>query len=334
MVIAYILASALAFLLARYGTPIARSAALRFGVVDQPDGNLKNHAEPVPYFGGLAIYLAVLIPLCLFYEFDARILSILLAGTLVLLLGLIDDFGVLTPGAKFVGQIIAAIVLVKGDVIMRVETFPLWLNLTMTMLWLVGMTNALNIIDIMDGLAAGIALIGSLVLFVVALINHDTMIAIFTATLAGGLIGFLPYNFRPARIYMGDTGSMFLGLTLGTLAIIGDYSDRNRLAFFNPLLIFGVAIFDTIYVMILRVLQGRTPFLGSRDHFAVRLKLIGWPVNRIVMGSYLMAIVLGGAALLNIYLPVERSIALYGVVLIGFVILGWRLSKIQITHGN
>ncbi|HJZ13589.1 MAG TPA: MraY family glycosyltransferase [Acidobacteriota bacterium] len=334
MVIAYILASALAFLLARYGTPIARSAALRFGVVDQPDGNLKNHAEPVPYFGGLAIYLAVLIPLCLFYEFDARILSILLAGTLVLLLGLIDDFGVLTPGAKFVGQIIAAIVLVKGDVIMRVETFPLWLNLTMTMLWLVGMTNALNIIDIMDGLAAGIALIGSLVLFVVALINHDTMIAIFTATLAGGLIGFLPYNFRPARIYMGDTGSMFLGLTLGTLAIIGDYSDRNRLAFLNPLLIFGVAIFDTIYVMILRVLQGRTPFLGSRDHFAVRLKLIGWPVDRIVLGSYLMAIVLGGAALLNIYLPVERSIALYGVVLIGFVILGWRLSKIQITHGN
>ena len=334
MVIAYILASALAFLLARYGTPIARSAALRFGVVDQPDGNLKNHAEPVPYFGGLAIYLAVLIPLCLFYEFDARILSILLAGTLVLLLGLIDDFGVLTPGAKFVGQIIAAIVLVKGDVIMRVETFPLWLNLTMTMLWLVGMTNALNIIDIMDGLAAGIALIGSLVLFVVALINHDTMIAIFTATLAGGLIGFLPYNFRPARIYMGDTGSMFLGLTLGTLAIIGDYSDRNRLAFLNPLLIFGVAIFDTIYVMILRVLQGRTPFLGSRDHFAVRLKLIGWPVDRIVLGSYLMAIVLGGAALLNIYLPVERSIALYGVVLMGFVILGWRLSKIPITHGN
>ena len=172
MTIPFVLAGVLAFLLARYGTPLARAAALRFGVVDQPDGKLKDHLEAVPYFGGLSIYLSVLIPLCLFYEFDARILSILLAGTLVLLLGLIDDFGVLTPAAKFIGQVIAATVLIKGDVMIRVETFPIWVNLVLTILWIVGMTNALNIIDIMDGLSAGIALIGSLILFVVALINQ------------------------------------------------------------------------------------------------------------------------------------------------------------------
>src|SRR5262245_32149897 len=124
MILAYLLASLLSFLLALYGTPIARAAAIRFGVVDNPDGRLKNQQDPVPYFGGLAIYLAVLIPLCLFYSFDARILSILLAATLVLLLGLIDDFGVLTPMAKFLGQVVAVFVLMKGDVLIRVQAFP------------------------------------------------------------------------------------------------------------------------------------------------------------------------------------------------------------------
>src|SRR5437773_1508957 len=122
MAVSYCFASLLAFPLALYGTPIARAAALRFGIVDQPDGRLKNQTKPVPYFGGLAIYLSVLIPLCLFYTFDSRILSILLAGTLVLLLGLIDDFGVLTPGAKFSGQAIAAFVLIKGDIVIRVAS--------------------------------------------------------------------------------------------------------------------------------------------------------------------------------------------------------------------
>ena len=330
MTIPFVLAGVLAFLLARYGTPLARAAALRFGVVDQPDGKLKDHLEAVPYFGGLSIYLSVLIPLCLFYEFDARILSILLAGTLVLLLGLIDDFGVLTPAAKFIGQVIAATVLIKGDVMIRVETFPIWVNLVLTILWIVGMTNALNIIDIMDGLSAGIALIGSLILFVVALINQHQMIAMFTITVAGSLAGFLPYNFRPARIYMGDTGSMFLGLTLGTLAIIGDYSERNNLAFLNPILIFGVAIFDTIYVMVLRILQGRTPFLGSKDHFAVRLKTMGWSVAKIVVASYVIAMVLGCIALINMYLPAQSSLAVYSFVLVFFLILGWRLARIKV----
>src|SRR5262249_34699520 len=285
MLLSYLFAALLAFLIALYGVPIAMSAALRFGVVDKPDGRLKNQNDAVPYFGGLAVYIAVLIPLCLFYDFDIRILAILLAGTLVLLLGLIDDFGVLRPHAKFVGQLIAVIVLIKGDIVIKIHAFPYQVNLVLTVLWIVGMCNAFNIIDIMDGLAAGIALIASLFLFVVAILNHHNLIAIYTITLAGSLAGFLRYNFRPARIYLGDAGSLFLGLTLGALAIIGDYTANNRLAFLDPLLIFGVAIFDTVYVSILRVAKGKSPFLGSKDHFAVRLKTAGWPVTRIVSVS-------------------------------------------------
>ncbi len=331
MNLSYFLASFLAFLLALYGTPVARAAALRFGVVDNPDGRLKNQTEPVPYFGGLAIYLAVLIPLCLFYELDKRILAILLSGTLVLLLGLIDDFGVLTPAAKFMGQIVAAFVLIKSDVIIRIDFLPLYINLALTVLWIIGMTNAMNIIDIMDGLCAGISLVASFCLFFVAALKADKMIAIFALTLTGSLAGFLRYNFQPAKIYMGDAGSMFLGLCLGALAIIGDYSDVNRLALYNPILIFGVAIFDTVYVMILRLMQRKSPFLGSKDHFAIRLKIAGWPVSRIVIGSYVAATVLCILSLLNMFLPVTYSIALYVALAICFLGLGVVLSRIRVA---
>jgi len=331
MAVSYFFASLLAFLLALYGTPIAREAALRFGVVDQPDGRLKNQAEPIPYFGGLSIYLSVLIPLCLFYTFDARILSILLAGTLVLLLGLIDDFGVLTPGAKFSGQAIAAFVLIKGDIVIRVTSLHPAVCLILTLVWIIGMTNALNIIDIMDGLAVGVGLIGAIILFVVAVINQHYMIAMFTVTLAGSLAGFVRYNFRPAKIYMGDAGSMFLGLSLGALAIIGDYTAKNTLAFFNPLLIFGVAIFDTIYVMILRALHRKSPFLGSKDHYAVRLRSIGWSVTRVVLASYFLAAFLGLAAVWNMFVSHESSLVIYTIVLVFFLVSGWRLSRVKVV---
>jgi UDP-GlcNAc:undecaprenyl-phosphate GlcNAc-1-phosphate transferase len=330
MVWSYFFAALLAFLVGLYGTPIARAAALRFGVVDAPDGNLKTHQAAIPYLGGLAIYLAVLVPLCLFYTFDKSILSILLAGTLVLMLGLIDDFGVLTPAAKFIGQVIAAVVLVKGDILIRVESFPPYLNLALTLIWIIGMTNAFNIIDIMDGLAAGIALMSAIVLFVVALLNHHAMIAMMAVTLIGSLAGFLPYNFRPARIYMGDTGSMFLGLTLGALAIICDYSAHNWLAFFNPLLLFGVAIFDTAYVMVLRSLRRKSMFLGSKDHFALRLKLLGWSTAKVVVVSYLVAASLGACALWNMYLPFQVSIYLYCFIALIFLLFGWRLARVKV----
>jgi UDP-GlcNAc:undecaprenyl-phosphate GlcNAc-1-phosphate transferase len=331
MVLTYVFAGLLAFLLALYGTPIARSAALRFGVVDRPDGKLKDQADAVPYFGGLAIYLSVLIPLCLFYDFDSRILSILLSGTLVLLLGLIDDFGVLRPTAKFAGQLIAAIVLIKGDVCIKIASFPPQLNLILTILWIIGMCNAMNIIDIMDGLSAGTALIAAVFLFGVAVLNGHTLIAVFTVTLAGGLVGFLRYNFSPAKIYMGDTGSMFLGLTLGALAMIGDYTANNRLAFFNPLLFLAIPLFDTAYVMILRLIHGRSPFLGSKDHFAVRLKKKGWSATKIVLTSYAISAVLGGGAIVNMFMDGQQSLILYSAVLLFFLVAGWRLSRINVA---
>src|SRR5881396_413978 len=183
----YLLAFVLALLLALYGVPVARRAALQFNVVDRPDGRLKHQSAPVPYFGGLAVYLAFLISLALTFEFRQDVLGLVLGGTLMVMLGLIDDFGVLKPWPKLIGQLIAVFVLIRSGIRIEIAAFPDWL----------------------DGLAGGVSVIACLWLFVVALVNHDTTVAVMLAALAGSLVGFLRYNLHPATIYLGDAGSLF-----------------------------------------------------------------------------------------------------------------------------
>ena len=211
-------ATALVFSL--YGTPVAARAAVRFGIVDVPDGTLKTHRGPVPYLGGLAVYVSFVLTMALVFDFDQRVLGLLLAGTILVLLGLIDDFGVLGVWPKFLGQGFATLVLIKSDIAIHIGSLPGWANMALTVIWIVGATNAFNIIDIMDGLASGIALIASAFLLVVAFLNGHESIALMTATLMGSLLGFLRFNAHPARIFMGDTGSMFLGFALASLACI------------------------------------------------------------------------------------------------------------------
>ncbi|MBI5191538.1 MAG: undecaprenyl/decaprenyl-phosphate alpha-N-acetylglucosaminyl 1-phosphate transferase [Nitrospirae bacterium] len=305
----YFLTFVLSFLLAIYGTPMARQAAIKFGIVDRPDGNLKVQRDPVPYLGGLAIYLAFLLALSLTFTFSYELLGIMLGGTIIVLLGLIDDFGVLQPEVKLIGQIIAAFVLIKSGTMIYLTFIPFWLRVFLTGLWIVGVTNAFNIIDVMDGLSSGIAAIAAITLSVVAIGNEKTTVAIMAIALAGSALGFLRYNFHPAKIYMGDTGSMFLGFTLAALSIgntVGSYTKTNYFGFIAPVLILGVPIFDTLLVMFFRFRKGISMFHGSNDHFAIRLKRLGWPVRRIVVASYLAAAMLSAWALVLIrvsYLP-------------------------------
>ncbi|HEV8540600.1 MAG TPA: MraY family glycosyltransferase, partial [Nitrospiraceae bacterium] len=174
----YVLTFVLALLLALYGVPLARRAALRFNVVDHPDGRLKHQSAPVPYLGGLAVYLAFLVGLALTFEFRQDVLGLVLAGTLMVMVGLIDDFGVLTPGPKLIGQIIAVFVLIRSGIRIEIAAFPEWLDLLITVFWMIGIINAFNIIDIMDGLAGGVGVIACGWLFVVAVMNQDTMVAV------------------------------------------------------------------------------------------------------------------------------------------------------------
>lgn len=328
------LGAAAAFLLALYGTPVAARAAVEFGIVDRPDGRLKQHRGPTPYLGGLAIYASFLISLGLVFEFDRRVLGILLAGTILVLLGLIDDFGVLGPGPKFAGQFVAAWILIKSDIAIHIAILPEWLTVALSAIWIVGVANAFNIIDILDGLSAGTALVAACFLLAIAFLNGQPEIAVLTAVLAGSLLGFLRYNYHPARIFMGDCGSLFLGMTLAALAMIGKYDRHNPVGYLSPLLILAIPLFDTAYVAALRVLRGRSPFRGSPDHFALRLRAAGVSVRGVANLTYAAGALLGGLALWNLYLERAHSLFLFSGAAATMLLIGLALARVRVEGGG
>jgi len=328
----YFLTFILALLLSLYVTPLVKKAALQFGIIDKPDGKLKQHKTPVAYLGGLAIYISFLISLALTFSFDQEVLGLLLAGTIIVVLGLIDDFGVLSPVVKLFGQSIAIFVLIRSGIYIKLEFMPWYVSFPLSFLWLIGITNAFNIIDVMDGLSTGVALICSLVLFVVGIWNDRITIAIMAISLGGSLLGFLRYNFEPAKIYLGDTGSMFIGMMMGALAMIGDYTSKNVLACLTPVIILGVPIFDTLFVMYIRWRRGLHVIAGSPDHFALRLRKWRLSTKQTVIVSYAITAILGGAALLMVQVATEY-VAL-GIILslaCAALIVAYWLKKIDMT---
>jgi len=193
---------AVAALLAGWLTPRMRDAAVRFGIVDRPDGRLKTQREPVPYLGGLAVYLSFLLALSLTLRFDEHVLAILLAGSIVVILGLVDDLGQLGPWTKLAGQFVAVGVLVKSGIYIQLTFVPPAVAIALSVVWLLAVTNAFNLIDVMDGLSAGNACVAALVLLVVADLDGGVTTATLLAALAGSCLGFVRYNFAPAKIYI------------------------------------------------------------------------------------------------------------------------------------
>lgn len=330
------LSSFLAFLLgaglALYITPVIRTAALKFSIVDRPDGALKTHREPVPYLGGLAVFLSFLTTLGPLLEFSHEVLGILLASTLMLLVGLIDDLGALSPAEKLSGQLIAVAVLLKAGIFIKVLFLPGWVALPLSVLWLLTVTNAVNIIDIMDGLAPGVVAIATAFLAAAAIWSAETTVAIMSAALAGSLTGFLRFNFAPARIYLGDAGSLAIGLALGALAMNGAYTERNVTAAVTPVVILAVPLFDLGLVVVIRVLQGKSPFRGSPDHFALRLRRRGLSVPRTVVTTYGAGICAGllGLGLMSLERE-SHAAALVLLILFGALALGAFLGRERMT---
>jgi UDP-GlcNAc:undecaprenyl-phosphate GlcNAc-1-phosphate transferase len=329
--ILYLLCFLLACLLSVYLTPLMRQAALRFGIVDRPDGRLKNQAEPVPYLGGLAVYIAFLVTLAFTFTFDREVLGLLLGGTLLLLLGLVDDFGVLSPKVKLMGQFLAAFVMVKAGIKVQIVFLPDLVNIILSAFWIVAVTNAFNIIDIMDGLAAGVASVCCLVLSYVAIVNGRPVIAMMTLSLAGAMIGFLRYNFSPAKIYLGDTGSLFIGCMIASICLIGSYTAHNRIGILIPVVVLGVPLFDMLFVSYIRWRRGMSILLGSPDHFALRLRKWRLTTRQTVLCSYGLSALMGVAGILMLYASdLQALMILAGITLLGLG-LGYFLKKIDMT---
>jgi UDP-GlcNAc:undecaprenyl-phosphate GlcNAc-1-phosphate transferase len=329
--LSYLLSFALAAVLSAVFTPRVREAAIRFGIVDKPDGRLKNHREPIPYLGGLAICLSFLLTIALTFTFNEEVLGLLLAGSIVVILGLIDDLGQLGPWTKLFGQLIAILVLIKSGIYIKLTFLPEPLAILLSIIWLLAITNAFNLIDIMDGLSAGTAMIAAVVLAVVSDLNNGTASATLLLALAGSCLGFLKYNFEPARIFMGDTGSMFLGLLLGSLALSNSYTARNPVAALAPALILGVPIFDMLFVMVIRRLRGLPVMLGSPDHVALRMRKWRWSTRQTVVASYGATTALGVAAIVMTLVSLNGALIVLGSVSLTALVSGVLLKRIDMS---
>jgi UDP-GlcNAc:undecaprenyl-phosphate GlcNAc-1-phosphate transferase len=327
----WIVAFGTAFVVGLWATPVVGRAAQACGIVDKPDGVLKNHKAPVPYLGGVAIFGAFLVGLAASLEFRADVLGLLLAGAIIVILGLIDDLGALGPWVKLAGQAFAVAVLLKSGIYIKLVFLPVWLQIPLTVLWLLAITNAFNLIDIMDGLSAGVALVSSVLLFCVAVLAGRADSATLLAALAGALVAFLRYNFEPAKIYMGDTGSLFIGLMLGALAMNNSVTAHNRVAALAPAVILGVPLFDTLFVMYVRWKRGLPVMRGSPDHFALRLRKWRLTVRQTAFASYAATAVLGGLAFAMTLMGSRGAVAVLVAGMLAGLVTAGILKKIDMT---
>ena len=311
----YVLAFIIAIVVAYILTPRVISLANKTGAMDAPDER-KVHSKPIPRIGGLAIYFAFMVAALFTVDLTKEVVGLLTGATVILIVGIIDDFKSLPAKVKLMGQIIAAIVLVLFDVRIDCITNPFgdmfflseYLAIPITIFWIVGLTNTVNLIDGLDGLAAGVSTIAAITILLVALQQGFLLVAVLTAALAGAAMGFLQYNFNPAKIFMGDTGSMFLGYMLAGISVLGAVKSAATIALIVPILALGLPILDTTFAIVRRYLNGTPIFKPDRGHLHHRLLDMGFTQKQAVL---LMYVISGGLGLSAIELTeVSRGFGL------------------------
>lgn len=312
----YLLGFGLAFAISAGLTPFVRRYALAHGIVDKPSEERKIHRHEIAYLGGVAIFAGFLITVMLLVPISRQLIGLLLGCLILVTVGVIDDIYDLSPGVKFGGQVLAALVALAGGIGITQVTnpfggvidlnwgrmnFELWgahfhvtpLANLLSVLWMVGLANTVNFLDGLDGLACGISGIAALVMFGLAVAPHvgQPAVALLAIILAGAAFGFLPYNFFPARIFMGDSGAYFLGLTLAMLSI---YSGA-KLA--TAALVLGFPIVDALWAATRRLARRTSPFRADRQHFHHLLLDAGMTQRQAVLTLYAVAIFFGMVAL-------------------------------------
>jgi len=326
----FAIAFGLAFGISVTLTPLVARWARARGIVANPRQD-RWHAKPTPLLGGVAIYVATTVVVVAFAQKDTRLLGLLGGGAVLFVTGLIDDWRHLRPHTKLVAQIVAACALVVGGVQVGTEALAAF-AIPLTILWVVGITNAFNLLDNMDGLSAGTATIAAAFLFAFSVSAGNGSIAVLALAVAGGALGFLLFNFNPARIFMGDSGSMFLGFTLSGVALLGTREMASDIFFvlLVPVAMMGLPIFDTTLVTIVRTLEGRPLSQGGRDHLSHRLVAVGLSERQAVLVLYALAIGFGSLGLVGRSLGVWVSLLGAGALLVVAVLFGAYLAQVRI----
>lgn len=313
--------------------PLARKIAEKIGAIDVPKDARRMHKVPTPRLGGLAVFLGFLVSVLCFCEITRELIGLLCGSVIIVILGIFDDSHDLSAKLKFCVQIIAALVTIYiGDIKINFFTNPNifsdegvlllsdWISVPCTVLWIVAITNAVNLIDGLDGLAAGVSTIAAVSLVFIASMVDEPAIALIAIIIAGACLGFLPFNFRKKKkIFLGDTGATFLGYALAVLSVQGGFKSYAVISFAVPVLIFGLPIFDTAFAMLRRVLTGRSPMSPDRGHIHHRLVDMGFSQKQSVFILYAMSGVLGLTAVVLAESGAMRALLLLiGVLIVIF----------------
>lgn len=322
---AYFVAFTIALAVAYIATPQVINLATKAGALDAPDAR-KVHTKPIPRMGGLAIYAGFVLAVLASMHVNREIMGLLAGGTFILILGIIDDIMQLSAKVKLLGQIAAAAVLVLFDIRIEWLTNPFgemiyveYLAIPLTILWVVGLTNTVNLIDGLDGLAAGVSTIASITILLVALQQNFWSVAILSAALAGSALGFLQHNFNPAKIFMGDTGSMFLGYMLAAVSVTGAVKSAATIALIVPIVALGLPIMDTAFAIIRRYMSGKPIFKPDKGHLHHRLLEMGLTQKQAVLLMYVISGCLGMSAIAL----TEVNRALGALIVIGLVVVAF-----------
>lgn len=322
----------LALLLAFTTTPAVRAFAYILGAIDVPKDNRRMHTKPIPRIGGLAIFVSFVVSTAIFCEHTDSLLAIYAGGLLIVIVGVIDDIKPINAWFKLLAQIAAALIAVGFGVKLNFVNlfgeyfnFGIW-SIPLTVLWIVGLTNAINLIDGLDGLACGVSAISSVSLFFITLIKGDTQSAIIIAILASSCIGFLPFNSNPAKIFMGDTGALFLGYTLAVFSIEGVFKMHTVLSFLIPIAVFALPLFDTVNAFTRRLLKHKSPFSPDKNHLHHKLIERGFSQKQSVYIIYAICAILGLASVTYTGANPGKALIILGV---GFAVLGCYLFLIS-----
>lgn len=338
----------LALVISLVVTPLVRRLAIKVKAIDCPDER-KVHRCLMPRMGGLAIYISFTLVVLLFAPWSMPLLGLVLGGLLIVLLGIVDDTKGLSPKVKLVGQIIAALAVIPFGIQVSLITNPVSdgviglgiLAIPVTVFWIISVTNAVNLIDGLDGLASGISIIAALTIAAVAWSNSTVFggkeVVMLAFILIGAVLGFLRYNFYPAKIFLGDTGSMFLGYTLAVLSIIGTTKSAAAIPLFIPIVILGIPLLDTFFAILRRSYNHKPIFQPDKEHLHHRLMTMGLSHRQTVMAIYGISAVLGGSAYLLTIITTDKAVLLLAtlslLIIVGANKIGviGRKSKIQTT---
>ena len=316
-----ILALVIAFIITFIATPVVKAFAVQVGAIDIPDKKRHIHEHPIPRMGGLAIFIGFILSVLLFANITTQVRGILFGAILIAVVGALDDVLNLNAWLKFGVQIIAAVVAVLSGIIINVVSNPLLITseqavtigilaVPVTILWIVGVTNSVNLIDGLDGLACGVSAIASLSMLVVSMLvsTSNSNVATILAALCGACLGFIPYNLNPAKIFMGDTGALLLGYILATASVIGMFKFYAIVTFILPVLALAVPLSDTAFAFTRRILKGQSPFHADRGHFHHKLIDMGLNQKQAVAVLYAISAILGLAAVLLTSTGLIRSV--------------------------